>query len=439
MASSRKAEAVFSPARLDDALRQIGPVESAQFVCAVSGGADSMALVHAMAQLGYPARGLYIDHGLHTDSATWGDTVVAVCRRFGFEVSAAQVAVPAGSNLEARARTARYRALADALRPGDILLTAHHRDDQALTMLLQLMRGAGLEGLSAMPARAEIGVGEHWRPLLRTPAQWLTDYVERERIAFIDDPSNSDTRFDRNYLRHEIAPRLTERWPAFARTVSRSARHCARAAEQLRAMSEGALPDDPVALYSAGKRCGEADVLLSLRQRLRARGVDAVPARRLTEFVRQCREAGRDTHPSLRHGTLLMRRFHHWVYLTEDDAASTEFDRVLSPGERVALPGAAGEIRWLPSDRDAPALRVRSRRGGERFGRRPSRRLKSFLNEHQVLPWRRQAVPLVCRDGDIVAIGTWWMADDLGGQVEWHPAASFTAPPTGPAKTQAGA
>ena len=175
---------------------------------------------------------IHVDHGLNPQSAGWAEH----CR-----TQAARIRVPLterslwlsrqkGESLEAVARSARYAAFADLLGPGDVLATAQHRDDQAETLLLALLRGSGLQGLAAMPVTAELGAGRLLRPLLGFSRTELLDYAEREGIAWIDDPSNADVGLDRNLLRHHVIPQLRRRWPSLDLTVARSASHCAEAA-----------------------------------------------------------------------------------------------------------------------------------------------------------------------------------------------------------------
>ncbi|HEV2287260.1 MAG TPA: tRNA lysidine(34) synthetase TilS, partial [Steroidobacteraceae bacterium] len=201
---------------------------------AFSGGADSTALLAALAgqsgKLG-ALRALHVDHGLHPDSAAWAARAVAAARGLGVPcgVLDAKVARGRGDSLEARAREARYRLFEAALRPGEVLLSAHHEDDQLETVLLMLLRGAGVAGLAAMPELVRFGPGLLVRPLLSRSRAALAAFVRAAGLPHLEDPSNLDERLDRNYLRRRVLPALRERWPAAAATVSRSARHAAEA------------------------------------------------------------------------------------------------------------------------------------------------------------------------------------------------------------------
>ncbi len=429
---SLPAQPDFSPDALLQALTELAPGSDAhahEFVCAVSGGQDSMALAHALAQLPLRARAVYVDHSLHHDSAAWGQKVTAALASHGMRTTCLAVSVPAGANLESRAREARYAVLAQALTPGAVLLTAHHQEDQALTVLLQLLRGAGVAGLAAMPARAAFGPGEHWRPVLSLPAAALMAYAQRAGLDPVVDPSNNDRRFDRNFLRHEIAPRLAQRWPAYARTLSRSAAHCAQALNLMDELGAPTMCDDAVWL---GPTLSGAAAASALRLFLRERGIRTPAAARLDEFLRQLRDGRADSHPSLPVEGATLRRYGHWVFAVEEPLHSAAFDVTLVPGQCVELPGVAGRVCFEPDAASPAPLRVRSRRGGERFGPTPSVRLKHFLHERGVLPWRRASVPLVYRGDELVAVGDWWRSSQLPGRIRWDRPTAFEAPAAPP-------
>ncbi|MCB1822500.1 MAG: tRNA lysidine(34) synthetase TilS, partial [Candidatus Competibacteraceae bacterium] len=205
-----------------------------------SGGLDSHVLLHVLATQGHhwPERRLeaiYVDHGLHTASVAWGEHCANVCRDLNlpFRVLKIDARPTPGESPEAAARRARYTAFATELSPDAALLTAHHCDDQAETLLLQLLRGAGPHGLAAMPAVSRLGEGWLLRPFLEVDRAELLAYARTHDLQWIEDASNTDIGFDRNYLRHQVLPVLRERWPAVNRTLSRSARLCAETATWL--------------------------------------------------------------------------------------------------------------------------------------------------------------------------------------------------------------
>ena len=198
---------------------------------AYSGGRDSHVLLHLLhllgRQLGVPLSALHVDHGLQPGSADWGRHCVRICQQLGLSCKTLvlDLSPQPGVSTEALAREARYRALFDQVPPGGTLLTAHHQDDQAETVLLQLLRGAGPSGLSAMPLHRVRADGRyHARPLLQVPAEAVAEYATRNGLQWLDDPSNAVTGFDRNYLRHQVLPRLRSRFRV--RSSRRLSRGC---------------------------------------------------------------------------------------------------------------------------------------------------------------------------------------------------------------------
>jgi tRNA(Ile)-lysidine synthase len=196
---------------------------------AFSGGMDSTVLLHRLAASPLARarnlRALHIDHALHADSATWAEQCGAFAKTLDVPVETLGVSVDRqrGTGLEDAARRARFAAFATHLRGGEILVLAHHRDDQVETVLLKLLRGAGPEGLGGMRAWRPFARGWLWRPLLDTPRSELLDYASSHRLPWLDDPSNVDTNLRRNFLRHEILPRLTQRWRDAPAAITHSA------------------------------------------------------------------------------------------------------------------------------------------------------------------------------------------------------------------------
>ena len=216
-----------------------------RYYVAFSGGLDSQVLLHALAQLrrelAAPVAAVHIHHGLSPNADRWAAQCDAACAALAIpcEVRHVQARHAAGESREAAARAARYAAFAQILDTDDMLLTAHHQDDQAETLLLMLLRGAGVAGLAGMPAWRGLGRGRLARPLLSLSRQTLRDYALRCGLRWIEDESNFDTSLHRNFLRHEVLPRLREAWPAADRTLARSAAHLGEATELLAELAAG--------------------------------------------------------------------------------------------------------------------------------------------------------------------------------------------------------
>lgn len=404
-----------------------------RYCVALSGGMDSTVLLHlAAGAVTDRLRAIHVDHGLHPDSGDWRDGAASGCAALGvpFTSLAVEVETAAGLSPEAAARTARYDALAAALEPAEILLTAHHADDQAETVLLQLLRGAGPAGLAAMPTSTDFAGGLLCRPLLGFERVTLADYARRHGLAWRDDPSNDDVQADRNYLRHRVLPRLRERWPSLTATIGRSARHSAAAANLVRQQATVDLADC---------RRGATLALAPLRELSRPRA---------REVLRHWVRARRLPPPDSRHTERLLdeltaadgaaggcvewpgagvRRFRDRLFLLDEEAgawldtspAPLSWQR---PG-RLSLGPGLGELRADPAAgegcvadlwRRGP-VEVRWRAGGERIRPgpgRPRRRLKSLLQEAGVPPWLRDRLPLIYADGELAAVGDLWLSGD---------------------------
>ncbi|HSP01681.1 MAG TPA: tRNA lysidine(34) synthetase TilS, partial [Thioalkalivibrio sp.] len=218
-----------SPFNLHPFLQTLPP--ASRLVVAFSGGLDSHVLLHALAALCgegfYELHAIHIHHGLNSQADAWADHCARVCRDLdvGLEVIAVNARAARGESPEAAARAARYQALASCMKEGDGLLTAHHRRDQAETLLLQLLRGAGSAGLAAMPRWQPLGSGWHGRPLLDVSREAIEDYARERDLHWIEDNSNLDARFDRNLLRQQVMPLLRARWQGVDETLARAAAH----------------------------------------------------------------------------------------------------------------------------------------------------------------------------------------------------------------------
>jgi len=271
-------------------LRQlVGPLAGARFCLAYSGGADSTALLAAMAalraRLRLELRAVHVNHRLQPAAAKMARAARASARRLGVtcRVLLTPVKPARGASPEAAARAARYAALHAALRQGEWLLLAQHQDDQAETLLLQLLRGAGVAGLAAMPARA----GVLLRPLLDVPREHLLAYLRRRALAWTDDPSNAEERYDRNYLRLRVLPLLRARWPGLGLTLGRSAALAAEAQGLLAQAADLQLRpawDGAALRVSVLRRLGTAQRRNALRRWLDLQGIPMPDQRRLQEI-----------------------------------------------------------------------------------------------------------------------------------------------------------
>ena len=418
----------FNPERLfealDDCVRGLAPAPSGLCV-ALSGGLDSTVLIAALARLRNlarvpPLRAIHVDHGLHADAPQWARACAALCDRLG--VPCGQVTVDArpapGESPEAAARTARYMALTRMLGDTEVLVTAHHADDQLEGILLQWLRGGGLRAVAGMPRVAPFGSGWHARPMLNFTREDLRTWGEQEGLAWLEDPSNLDPRFDRNYLRMEVLPVIRGRWPAAARTVARVAGHAAEALQIESALASADL--ESVARGSALSldalaRLPVARQRLVLRAWLRQLGLPVPSERTLAALRHDMLEAADDRLPRVNWPGVSVHRYRRYLHaLGQAEEAATIAEGNWPVGSAFDL-GSLGRLTLRPATgkglrRDGlpPVLRVDSRTGGEVFrpaGSEHRRPLRKWLQERGILPWRREQLPLIRVGDEVAAIG----------------------------------
>lgn len=431
----------------DDLIQRLdelaGSAEPARYLVAYSGGLDSTVLLHALrraAARSAPITAVHVNHGLQADADSWERR----CRRFaeqlGVDYIERRIELPAADprGPEGAARAARYAALLELVQAGDHLLTAHHEDDQAETLLLNLMRGSGAAGLAGIGPVQPFGKGLLLRPLLDVPRAKLEDYAAAHALEWCEDPSNADTRFDRNFLRREILPALRRRWPAVSSRLARSARLLREASElqdELAALDLAALGGDPARLgLTALRGLSPARQRNVLRLAIRRLGLPAAPSTRLEQAVRELLPAARDAQPLVRWPGGELRRFRRFVYVLPPlEYRVPPEDMVLAAdGSTLPLGGALGSLALERAARGIDpllvedGLRVRFRAGGETLrpaGRSHTQPLKKLLQERGVLPWMRGFVPLLYADRQLVAVGDLWTAEQAmcteGYVVRW--------------------
>lgn len=417
---------------------------SAGFCVAYSGGLDSTVLLHALVGLSrsHPemaVRAVHVDHGWQPGSGAWAESAARACEALGIALSIRPLdfTPPPGASPEAALRGARYAALAGGLAAGEWLLTAHHRDDQLETVLIQLMRGAGVAGLAAMPARARFGAGWHGRPLLDVDRASIADYAARERLEAVQDPTNLSSRFDRGWLRTAVLPALRSRWPAAAATVSRSARHLAEASRLLAELAESDAKGlaDGHRLSLEGLRALAPDRRNNvLRWWIRSCGLAPPPAARLASGASALLDAGQGAQPLLRWADGELRRYRDRIYaMAPLPPAPCQAIACGQPGDvEVSLGAGLGRLRLVASQAGGlpggpGSIEIRFRSGGETLRPhpgRPRKRLKDLFQEAGIVPWMRERLPLVFVGGQLVAVGDLWIDADLAvpaGQPAWKP------------------
>ena len=435
----------FHPERLLPELQCL-PEEPLAWV-ALSGGLDSVVLLTALtrlrSQLPFELRAVHVNHDLNPKSGEWQRQCEELCRKLAVPLLSRRIQVkPAkGESLEAVARDGRYAVFDALLAQGGLLLLAHQEDDQAETFLLQALRGAGVRGLASMPVQAPFSGGTLARPLLGFSREELRDWAVAERLIWIEDPSNADTGFDRNFLRHEVMPIIKHRWPGAAVTLSRGARLAAEADALLQGMAAEdyaragggvTLPLEPL------RALPEARQRNLLRFWLHQRGLPLPTVHKLDELLRQLGAAG-DRNPCVDWPGAEVRRYRQQLY-AQPPFPPTPAGFRLNPGEDHSLGTGLGALRLVPATGEGiraslcgPAgLSVGFRSGGEDCrpaGRAHHRPLKKWLQDLHVVPWLRGRLPLIHADGELLAVAGLFVcephaakAGEAGLRIEWREA-----------------
>lgn len=414
---------------------------------ALSGGLDSTCLLHAAAavrdRLPGPLSAVHLDHGLHPDSARWAGHCRGLC--VGLEVPLVirrlRIHRRPGESLEAAAREARYLALAALLGPGEVLVTAQHRDDQAETLLLALLRGSGLDGLAAMPRVSDLGPGRLARPLLGVPRAALEAYALGQGLGWVEDPSNASLAFDRNYLRQRVIPLLRARWPAVSLTLARSAGHCAEAARLIEAQADQCLEG------LAGSRWGTlsipglaalepAQARVVLRLWLRRLGLPLPDSPHLSRVLTEVLPARRDSNPLVAWPGCEIRRYRGDLFALRPLPSPPTAAPLSWSGESLVLPPPLGILALIPVVGELPQglakvspFQVRFGLEGERYRRAGAGRqrpLKKLFQEAGIPAWLRPYVPLILAGDRLMAVAGVYPAVEGPGtgsaafRVYWH-------------------
>lgn len=387
-----------------------------------SGGLDSTVLLHVLAQLapalGFRLRALHVHHGLSPNADAWTEHAEKVCAKLAVPLQVERVAVAGGASVEAEARRARHAAFAAALQADEALLLAQHRDDQAETVLFRLLRGAGVTGLGAMSAVAAFPVAAgvtrpQWRPLLSVSRADIEACAHLQGLEWIEDESNEDTRFARNFLRRDIIPRLQTRWPVVTETLAATALRLQEAdalLTELAAELAEECVDARQRLDVVGlKGLTLAQQRLLLRHWLRTQDFLLPDEALLERILSEVLAAREDAEPVVAWSGTEVRRYREHLYaMTPLPAMPAHWEREWDGSAPLLLPD--GRVLTLLS---APAnFTVRYRRGGERLrpaGLAQSRELKTLFQENAVPPWERERLPLVWRGEELLAVaGTAW-------------------------------
>lgn len=424
--------------------------KTSRFWIALSGGLDSRVLLELCAHVldrqvstehqPYRFSVIHVNHQLQPDAEQWAQFCVEICRSLNLEICVVVVKVKSGQgrSLEQAARDARRQAFSDVMQSGDILLTAHHLNDQAEAVLLRLFRGSGVTGLGGIRPVVKFEPGWMARPLLSVSRQQLQDYARQHELQFIEDPSNQSHDHDRNYLRHAIIPQLEGRWPGLQTTLARNARHLRQTD---RFLNEQVSKIIPQVLDQSG--CILTQELSAFdcfkRQLLFRKWFElydiSMPSSTLLEQIESDIVSARiDADPCLSWNSdgqcIQVRRYRNKLFLIKNPPILDTNIVIPWDGQsRLDLPANLGYLRAEVSNKGGidkslwatATIEIRFRQGGETCllpGREGHRSLKAVFQEFNIPPWERAQVPLIFLNEELAAIASlvvcspFYIADD---------------------------
>ncbi len=403
---------------------------------AYSGGVDSTVLLHALTQLKQQQRpdlqlsAIYIHHGLSQNADSWARHCQQQCQIWQVPLIIEKVQLdPMAGNIEQQARNARYQAIYRHLKSDQMLCTAQHLDDQCETFLLALKRGSGPAGLSAMPVESN----RHLRPLLTISRQQIEAYANRHQLTWIEDESNQDDHYDRNFLRLKVLPLINQRWPQFSQMVARSASLCQQQEALINELldndfhqlltTQGQLRLSPLINYSEYKRNA------ILRMWFRQQGVMMPSQKQLALIWQTVVEAKEDANPKFVLHNKQIRRYQNQLYLLPlyDDTEHLVINWDLT--SPLVLPDNIGQLQShyqhdlncrLPQADEAVTVRFHAQGRLQIVNRQGSRAIKKIWQEHQIPPWMRTRTPLIYYNEQLIcAVGVFVTEQGKGSQINF--------------------
>lgn len=424
--------------RFQSVLESLCPLSTnSKYIVAYSGGVDSHVLLYCCAKLEMPVRAVHVHHGLQSVADEWVSHCQNICQQLDVHLDVAFVDAEQknGQSPEESARNARYDALRMSLQDGDCLITAQHQNDQAETLLLQLFRTASTAGLSAMPEKKQLGNHLHVRPLLSFSRQEIEDFAKENGLQWIEDPSNQDVRFDRNYVREDIIPRLKNRWPEICKQLSTVAELQSNNMRVLEDMAAIDLANVVKASVFKSKLCAyevvsvisipalkqlSSERLFNLLRYWMLKEIKISPTRNLLqEIEKTIINAQQDANSVIAYSGFEYRKYQNRLYLLKkkvDPGDINEIDwkpvsPLILPGLKIQLTAVNRSGVGLKLELLNQSLKICFRKGGEYFHpvqRKHSQSLKKLLQEEGVPPWERGTFPLLFFNDELIAvIGLW--------------------------------
>ncbi|MBW3694367.1 tRNA lysidine(34) synthetase TilS [Vibrio sp. T187] len=414
------------------------PEQPCRLVLAYSGGVDSRVLLELMAEYrkqlpDLECLAVHVHHGLSENADQWVEHCQQTCEQLNILVHIERVSLDltCGESIEKLARDARYHALNKHLNPGDVLLTGQHSDDQVETFLLALKRGSGPKGLSSMAAVKQFGHALILRPLLDASREQVVQYAQSKSLAWVEDESNTDQRFERNFIRHEVTPVLSERWPSFRQSVQRSAQLCAEQEtlldELLTLPLEQAIQKDQS--LSIAELSQHSPLLRArlIRMWLEVLGSPMPSQKQLQLIWQEVANAQNDANPELKLAGGTIRRFANRLYLVGTQADVSGWSCKVTLNQELDLPDSLGKLLFTSDDGNGRiSLPTDSNELWGSFnpeglsahpvGRGHSRKLKKLFQEYQVPSWLRRRTPILMYQNQVVAVADLFVDKSFEGQ-----------------------
>ena len=410
---------------------EIASLGVTKFTIALSGGVDSMVLLDLLSKAKRSSdviKAIHINHNLHESSKEWVDFAKDACKKYKLPLIIESInPKQEGFGLEAEAREQRYKKFKEIILDNECLLTAHHLDDQIETMLFRIFRGTGLDGLRSIRKKAKFGKGLLCRPLINIPREAIEQYAKLNDIKWIEDPSNKNIDFDRNYLRNNIVPSIKKRWPNAQKTITR---HSSLAENNQKLLHELAKED-----IGEIEKFNVLDIgILSNKSSLRINNIFrfmilknkmGIPSLKVLENGIETLINAKSDSPIITWDGFSIRRYKDTLYFFNPDLKQDEIRPLKMKwfiDETINLGGNRGSIQarfikgqGIALNKCPKSLEIKYRKGGEQIkpsGHKITKSLKNLFQENNVLPWVRDQIPLFYLDEELISVGDLWFNQD---------------------------
>ena len=410
---------------------EIASLGVTKFTIALSGGIDSMVLLDLLSKAKRSSdviKAIHINHNLHESSKEWVDFAKEACKKYKLPLIIESInPKQEGFGLEAEAREQRYKKLKEIIIDNECLLTAHHLDDQIETTLFRIFRGTGIDGLRSIRKKAKFGKGLLCRPLINIPREAIEQYAKLNDIKWIEDPSNKNIDFDRNYLRNNIVPSIKKRWPNAQKTITRLSSLAENnqkllhelAKEDIGEIEKFNVLDIGILSNKSSLRINNIFRFMILKNKM------GIPSLKVLENGIETLINAKSDSPIITWDGFSIRRYKNTLYFFNPDLKQDEIRPLKMKwfiDETINLGGNRGSIQarfikgqGIALNKCPKSLEIKYRKGGEQIkpsGHKITKSLKNLFRENNVLPWVRDQIPLFYLDEELVSVGDLWFNQD---------------------------